>query len=143
MLKQNKQTKTIIVKNERIAVSRELYKAYHREREHVRYVSKLARKHEVSLEAFEEMGARAVFASPEPPLDDWLIHNELIAKLHEAVNALPKSERELIEALYFSNDGDGMTERKYAEVGGLPQRTINDRKIKILAQLKKILENDK
>ena len=46
-------------------------------------------------------------------------------------------KQELINALFFRN----LSERKWSDETGIPQKTINDRKHRIIAKLKKYLEN--
>lgn len=53
--------------------------------------------------------------------------------LRLSIAQLAPSEQELITALFY----DGMTEREYAIKSGIPQKTINDRKRRILLKLKK------
>ena len=53
-----------------------------------------------------------------------------------AVKNLPSYEQDLIINICVN----GMSERDYAKKKGLPQKTINNRKKKILAKLKKYLE---
>lgn len=59
--------------------------------------------------------------------------------LRLSIAQLAPSEQELITALFY----DGMTEREYAIKSGIPQKTINDRKRRILLKLKKIIETKK
>jgi hypothetical protein len=55
--------------------------------------------------------------------------------LAAALSVLTEDEYRLIAYLYLS-DGKG-TERSYSELTGIPQKTINDRKKRILEKLKK------
>ena len=48
-----------------------------------------------------------------------------------------QDEMYLITALFF----EGVSERKLSEITGIPQKTIDDRKHKILIKLKGFLEN--
>ena len=59
--------------------------------------------------------------------------------LRLSIAQLAPSEQELVTALFY----DGMTEREYAIKSGIPQKTINDRKRRILLKLKKIIETKK
>lgn len=59
--------------------------------------------------------------------------------LRLSIAQLAPSEQELITALFY----DRMTEREYAIKSGIPQKTINDRKRRILLKLKKIIETKK
>ena len=61
----------------------------------------------------------------------------MIDKLNRSLPLLEKSEQELIRALYFEE----LSERQFSECSGIPQKTINNRKKKILLKLKKLLEN--
>ena len=54
-------------------------------------------------------------------------------RLHQCLELLPPQDRELIHALYFEE----LSERQLAKRTGIPQRTINDRKRRVIAQLKK------
>lgn len=61
----------------------------------------------------------------------------LVDKLRLVISMLSSEEQELIQALFFR----GLSERKWSNECGIPQKTINDRKQRILAKLKKMLEN--
>ena len=56
-------------------------------------------------------------------------------ELHKAIGKLEKEEQILIQALFF----EGYSERDWMRITGIPQRTINDRKRKIIEKLKKLL----
>lgn len=56
-------------------------------------------------------------------------------RLHHAIAALPKAERELIQAIYF----DGVSEREYAQKKGISQMGVNKQRRKILSKLKMFL----
>lgn len=85
---------------------------------------------EVSLEKLinEKWDFPALTLSPE----DALIQKTEYETLYSYLALLNKSEYALIHALYFKN----MTEREYSEKSGIPQKTINDRKKRILRKLK-------
>ena len=61
---------------------------------------------------------------------------EIHEKLHHAVDALPKAERELIQAIYF----DGFTEKEYAVSSGLSQQGVSYRLRKILSKLRTFMD---
>lgn len=56
-----------------------------------------------------------------------------------ALDALSDEEYRLISAIYIS----GKSEREYAEETGIPQKTLNDRKRRILAKIKKFMDFEK
>ena len=131
---------TIVVRNKqstkRVVVSYEIYKAYHAEREHARYLESEARKNEIPLEWFDEHGVYPEYAETSPLPLDSIIHQEQIAKLYTALHSLPESEQRLIYALFFERQG----ERQLAEIFGISQPIVNRRKQRILKKLKNILE---
>lgn len=55
--------------------------------------------------------------------------------LRNAFNSLKPDERALIDALFF----EGLSEREYSTKTGIAQKTINDRKNRVLRKLKKIM----
>ena len=73
-------------------------------------------------------------------VEDAILLNNLMDKLKQALDTLSDEERKLIHALFFSNDGVGMSERPYAKSIGVAQKTINNRKKAILRKLKYFLE---
>ena len=94
---------------------------------------------ETSFEVLYEAGYKM-------PIETASAEDELIAsefseydELYRCLDLLAHDERVLIDALFFSNGGNGMTEREYSKISGIPQKTINDRKRKICGKLKKIM----
>lgn len=65
----------------------------------------------------------------------------MLDKLREALDKLPNEERKLIDALFLSNNGDGMSEREYAKHLGLSKTALHTRKQKVLHKLKKFFGN--
>lgn len=72
-------------------------------------------------------------------VEETALDNLMGELLRLSIAQLAPSEQELITALFY----DGMTEREYAIKSGIPQKTINDRKRRILLKLKKIIETKK
>lgn len=65
------------------------------------------------------------------------VHKIILDKLSDSILLLSDDEQELINALFFRN----LSERKWSDETGIPQKTINDRKHRIIAKLKKYLED--
>lgn len=59
--------------------------------------------------------------------------------LHEALAKLTEDEYQLIEYMYLSPEKG--TERGYSAITGIPQKTINNRKIRILQKIKNYFES--
>lgn len=79
------------------------------------------------------------FRAEQEDVDEVVVKKMMLDKLRRCLDALSKAEMELITALFF----DELTERQYSEKTGIPQKTVNDRRHRILAKLKKLLENRK
>ena len=79
------------------------------------------------------------FVDEETNVEDMAIKTVMIELLKESLGLLNADELEMIQALFYQ----GLTEREYAKTVGIPQKTINDRKTRVLRKLKKLLENQK
>ena len=65
----------------------------------------------------------------------YVLH--LRTEIRAAISQLSPKEKELVEDFFLS--GKKYTEREYAELTGVPQKTFNDRKKRALDKLKKFL----
>lgn len=100
------------------------------------YLQKLAHKHRtISFEMAVENGSNDIPAAkddvPEEATTEILIEN-MLRCLHQ----LTPDEQALINALFF----EWMTERELSAKTGIPQKTINNRKKRILQKLKKLMK---
>ncbi len=129
---------TVLVNKKRVAVGKEVYKAYYQQKEREAYLDKLAGKHNISFEECEEKGIQVdyLLSCAEESIEDGVIKKEMLKKLALCLETLSEQERLLIYALFFQ----GKSERRLSAETGTPQRTINDRKRRILLKLKKLLE---
>lgn len=129
---------TIVVKKERIEVSREVYYAYHKAREAERYQRQVIYQTEMSLERFQEEGINAEFHATrfQTDIEDELILQEDIRHLYEVLDSLEGEARLLIDELYFR----GVTESELAKRLGISQQAVSKRKRKILKQLREKIE---
>ena len=137
-----------------VNVTEEVYLEYYRSERRMRYyehdikierairdeegnIIGYAPSKEDSMERLIETGRDFLDACHSP--EDSVVATAMLEALRKALDTLSPGERKLIDALFYSNDGAGMTERDYSELSGIPQKTINDRKLKIFAKLKKQL----
>lgn len=129
---------TLLVGKRRIPVTQEVYKAYYHCRDREKYLDKLTEENNISLEGCAEKGISVeyIIATAEDSMEDAIILNEMIAKMLRCVQMLDGSDRKLIVELYLYSK----SERQMSRETGVPQRTINDRKRKILSKLKKLME---
>ncbi len=72
-------------------------------------------------------------------IEDTVVHRVMVHRLLEGLKTLPQNEQSLIEALYMK----GFTEREWSKISGIPQKTINEKKGRILFKLLKFIENQK
>lgn len=124
-----------------VEVSEGVYFAYYQEKRRGRTLrEKDERNGAVSydgLDTPELTGQEMIPDRRATSVEDAAIANILCDKLHHCLALLDEPDRQLIHALYF----EGLSERKYAKRVAIPQQTISDRKRRILARLKKLLEN--
>lgn len=129
---------TLIVGRLRVTVSPEVYHAYYKEKERERYGNKLSARYTLSLEACREQGVpvEALMARPADSLEECLLQEEMRKRLYEQLIALSKEEQALLDALFVRN----LSERQWSAETGVPQRTIHDRKQRLLRKLKKSMD---
>lgn len=123
-------------------VSREVYQAYYQGKRKEKYIYEQDQAHEnhiLDISGMEELEGESgcCLASAQPSIDDLLLEQELHNHLHQCLQMLPSTDRELIQAIYFS----GETESSYAKMIGLTQPGVSKRHKKILAKLKKFMNN--
>ena len=131
----DKEKYMIKIQGRLIEVSEDVYYAYFRMERHERWQEEKKQEHEVvsydALDNGETVGAEAVPDLTSPSMEELAIAKELNNRLHHAVEALPKAERELIRAIYF----EGQTEADYGKRTGMSQTGISYRRRKILSKL--------
>ena len=130
----------IRIQGDLIEVSEDVYYAYFRMERQERWQEEKKQAHDVlsydALDNEEIVGAEMIPDLTSPSLEESVISRELKDRLHHAVDALPREERELIHAIYF----EGKSEREYAKKQGCSQNKIYKRRIKILSKLKMFLD---
>lgn len=86
---------------------------------------------ETEVELFETI------ADETADIEEIYDRQEMIEKIIEVLDSLSEEERHLIDALYLSKETQ--SERQYSKETGIPQKTINYRKKKILEKIKSFL----
>ncbi len=117
------------------------YIEFYRDKERWRYLKKLDTDNSLlSLEAVEsddDNGNGFEFIADEAVnVAETVVHRIMLDKLRSAISLLSEDEQSLVNAIFFR----GLSEREWSKASGIPQKTINDRKRKILSKLKKLLE---
>lgn len=136
----DKEKYMINIQGKLIEVSEDVYYAYFRMERQERWQEEKQMEHGVvsydALDNGEMAGAEIVADQDAPSMEDLAIAKELNDRLHHAIAALPRADRELIQAIYY----EGMTEREYAKKRGISQMGANKQRRKILSKLKKFLD---
>ena len=124
-------------KNVLVEVSREVYEEYHKIERHLdTLIEKDARHNTISYDALNIDTAETVLTyHDEKSVEDVAVERILTEKLLQCLNGLSPEEQAIINALYYK----GLSERQFSVISGIPQKTINYRKRKILMKLKKLM----
>ncbi len=140
MAEEKKKTYYIRAMGEAVEVPKDLYLAYYRMR---RQEQGLVEKDEYNgvmhyndLDTDDILGVESFSSYEDESVEEAAIRHVLIRELHKAINSLPDADRELIYALYF----EGLSQRELSKRTGIPQKTIDNRKARILRRLKKYLK---
>lgn len=121
-------------------VTPEQYKDFYKERRRQKYLYERSRDNrDISIDMLttEQFNGADILFSDGMDIEEQVAYKLLLDKLHNCLSLLTEEEQELIYALFFGEK----TEREWAAETGIPQKTINNRKRKILLKLKALLEN--
>lgn len=129
-----------------IEVTRDVYLEWYQSRRREKYQEERRRKYGVcSMEALTEKGMfHSSWMDDEDNPETIILKKLTIERMWEAIRELPKQEALLLEMLYFKE----MPVKSVAEFYGCTDKTIQNRKKKILKKLKERIwqerdENDK
>lgn len=124
-----------------VPVTQKVYQTCHQTKRHAKTLYEKDERHNLvsydGMDTEDSLGEEIITDPEALSVEDTAIANILHIELHRCLAMLDESDYRLVYALYFK----GMSERQLAEHIGIPQRTINDRKQRILRSLKKLLEN--
>ena len=123
-----------------IEVVREQYTDFYRDKERWRYLQKLDTNHKLlSLEGFTDSEGNVIDFIVDEAVDvaKTVVHAVMVDRLKAALPLLSDGEQALIKAIFF----EGLSEREVGLRLGITQSVVNKRKSKILAKMRKILEN--
>ena len=123
-----------------LEVVREQYADFYKEKERWRYLKKLDINHSLlSLEGFTDSEGNAIDFVVDEAVDvaETVVRAMMVDRLKAALPLLSDSEQTLIQAIFFEE----LSEREVGLRLGVTQSVVNKRKAKILAKLRKIMEN--
>ena len=123
-----------------LEVVREQYADFYRDKERWRYLQKLDTNHKLlSLEGFTDSEGNVIDFVVDEVVDvaETVVRAVMVDRLKAALLLLSDSEQTLIKAIFFEE----LSEREVGLRLGVTQSVVNKRKAKILAKLRKIIEN--
>ena len=131
----------ITIDREKVFVSEAVYKTYRRmKRQERTQAEKDARNGLISYEMFttETIPGEDLLCDPSQiSVEETALSAVMCCKLYMCLDKLSPEERELINRIYFM----GYSLRQLSAETGVPYMTIQHRKVKILAKLKKLMES--
>ena len=131
----------IVIDREKVFVSEEVYKTYQQMKRQERTQSeKDARNGRISYEMFTTetiQGEDLLCDSLQPSIEETALSAVMCCKLYKCLDMLLPAELELINRIYFL----GYSLRQLSAETGVPYLTVQHRKVKILAKLKKLMES--
>jgi len=134
----DKTTYELVVKKQRIEVSKEVYRAYYECRDREVYLDKVHKKHNESLEALQESGfsieCNSSLISKESA-EDKAINKILIDQLKISMKLLKPEDLFLIREIYVK----GVSERELAKQLNVHRKSIYKRKEKVFEKIRKIM----
>jgi len=119
---------TLTRKYENVEVSDEVYIAYTRSGWNIDDSNSSFYKHEIQISS--------LVGDDDANYENFHELSSVgIEQIKTAIISLSPDEQMLIRALFF----EGVSEREYASRLGIPQRTLNNRKLKLLSKLRKFI----
>ena len=123
-----------------LEVVREQYAEFYKEKERWRYLKKLDTNHKLlSLKGFTDSEGNVIDFVIDEAMDvtETVVYAVMVDELKAALPLLSGSEQALINAIFFEE----LSKREVGLRLGVTQSVVNKRKSKILAKLRKIMEN--
>ena len=123
-----------------LEVVREQYTDFYRDKERWRYLKKLDTNHKLlSLDGFTDSEGNVIDFVVDEAVDvaETVVRAVMVDRLKAALPLLSDSEQTLIREIFFEE----LSEREVGLRLGVTQSVVNKRKAKILAKLRKIMEN--
>lgn len=131
----------IRVRGTLVLVTPEVYKACHQAKRRVKTLYEKDERNGLvsydSMDTEDMLGEETIPDTSLPSVEDAAMDNLLLQKLRHCLKQLPKPDQDLLHALYFEE----LSERQFADKLGVHYMTIHSRKVKILANLKKMINS--
>ena len=119
-----------------VEVEEMVYSAYYKMSRRERYLEERDKENGVmSYDALDHngmVGQEAFQDAKSGTLEDMALEKELMEQLHRCIGMLPKSEQDLIHAIYF----EGMRDTEYARKVKMSQSGVSRKHKKTLSKLR-------
>ena len=120
-------------------VTENVYREFYKEEERQKYLKRRAEeKGETSYDMLttDELNGESLLVDLSLSVEAVVEKKIMIEKLHKSLSLLTEEEWNLVEAIFFR----GISERQWSSLSGIPLKTVNRQKHRILSRLKKIIE---
>lgn len=130
----------IRVKGKLVEVTPEVYYAFYRMKR--RELGQAEKKKDNQVYLYSDLDTEDMLAVENftdknaPSVEETVIDNDMRERLHRALNMLSRSERELLEAIYFGE----RTEESYGKEAGLSQKAVSYQRRKALIKLRELYD---
>ena len=132
----------IVIDREKVFVSEEVYKTYRQMKRQERTLAEkdaptAFRAAHTLKGVCQNLGFDLLCDPLQSSVEETALYAVMCCKLYMCLDKLPPEERELVNRIYFL----GYSLRQLSAETGVPYMTIQHRKVKILAKLKKLMES--
>ena len=121
-------------------VSKSTYLEFYRLQRRQKYIDERSRDNkDISYDSLttDEFNGEDILVDDGESVEDQAVRNVTAEEIRFIISLLKPADQELVQAMFF----EGLSERQYAEKCGVNRNAIHKRKVRILEELKKLLEN--
>lgn len=121
-------------------VSKSTYIEFYRLQRRQKYIDERSRDNkDISYDSLttDEFNGEDILVDDGESVEDQAVRNVTAEEIRFIISLLKPADQELVQAMFFG----GLSERQYAEKCGVNRNAIHKRKVRILEELKKLLEN--
>ena len=121
-------------------VTESTYLEFYRLQRRQKYTDERSRENkDISYDSLttDEFNGEDILVDDGESVESQAIRNVTAEEIRFKISLLKPTGQELVQAMFF----DGLSERQYAEKCGVNRNAIHKRKVRILEELKKLLEN--
>ena len=134
-----KSRKFILVETHIMELSEENYRAYYKEKRHVKYVKE--REREVGVVSYDALADRGVYgeeliADQEEDVCDLAVSHTLVENLRNCLSLLTDEEYRLIRLRFYAQ----LTEAEIGRLYGVSQQSISKRLARICKKIKNLMK---